>query len=193
MSDWLTLVYIIIALLALLITFFQIWKRPKLEITPISEKSYFYRKCQFNRDKNEIGEQIGTVLELCLTIENRGRGEAKVKKFYINIPNIIKGYKEVEHMQRNANGRIPPLRTCPSEQYAKGKTVYISSPPKELLVDENDIIIIPAHHRFLNRNLYFHIEDNIREDKELIECDLKLSYGRREAEARFNLKIYVDC
>lgn len=190
MINWLTLVGIVVALIGLIITLLQVWKRPKLEITPISEKSYFYPKCQFEKEK--IREPIGTALEFCLTIENRGRGEAKVKHYYIKIQDIFEEFIEIKHIER-MKGRIESFQTCPTARYPEGKTVYISSPPKELLVNENDIITIPAHHRFLNRNLYFHIEDNIREDKELIECDLKLSYGRREAEARFNLKRYVDC
>jgi len=183
MSNWLPWASIVIPFLVLIITLIQVWKRPKLEITPNSEKSYFYQKYQF--EKGEIGEPIGTVLEFCLTIHNKGRGESKVKQFDIEIPDIGKSYIDIKHIERNAKGRIPSFRTCPTKDLHKGKTKVIPESNK-ILVNDSYIIRIAAHGRKPNAYLYFHIDDNIPEDK--IECILKLKYGRRKAKAKFNLK-----
>lgn len=184
MADWLSLV-------GLIPLIERILKRPRLEIIPNNEKSYFYRKCQF--DKEEILEPIGTVLEFCLTIENKGKGEAKVKNFDIEITDIGKNYPDIKHIEiikkrlRNSEFRtIPQFRTCSTERYSKGKKVCIS-PPKEILVNDSDIIRIPADDRTLEGYLYFHINDNIPENKEPIECILRLKYGRKKTEAKFNL------
>ncbi len=185
MADWLSLI-------GLIPLIERIWKRPKLKIKPIAKNSYFYRKYQF--DKEEMGEPIGTVLEFCLTIENKGRGEAKVKQFAIKIKDIDKNYIDIKHIElikkrlRNSEFRtIPQFRTCPTERYSKGKKVCIS-PPKEILVNDSYIIRIAADDRTPEGYLYFHIEDNILEDRETIECILKLKYGRRKAKGIFNLK-----
>lgn len=185
MADWLSLV-------GLIPLIERIRKRPKLEITPKHEKSHFYQKCQFNELTGEIGKPIGTVLELCLNINNKGKEEAKVKHFYIKIKDIFEEFKEIEHIERNAKGRIPSFRTCPTAHYPKGKTQVIAE-NKKILVNDSDIINIQAGGRTHKGGyLYFHIEDNISEDREPIQCILRLKYGRRKAEGIFNLK-REDC
>ena len=184
MISWLTLTATIVASIGLIIKLFQVWKRPRLEIIPNHEKSYFYAKCQF--DKEQIGEPIGTVLEFCLIIENRGRGEAKVKHFDIEIPDIGKNYPDIKHIERNAKGRIESFRTCPTARYTAGKNQNIAV-NKRILVNNSDTIKIPADDRTPEGYIYFHIKDNIPENKEQIECDLEL-YDRGKAEAKFKLK-----
>jgi len=186
MGGWLTLVYIVIALLTLIIAFFQIWKRPRLEITPISEKSYFYQKYQFNENTQKTGGKSGTVLEFCLTINNEGRGEAKVKHFYIEIPDRGKSYPDIKHIELiRKRGRNSEFRTIPKFRTSKGWQEI--SPPKKILVNDSYIIRVAADDQTPEGYLYFHIPDNIPEDSEPIECILRLKYGRRKAEARFDL------
>lgn len=180
MADWLSLV-------GLIPLIERILKRQKLEITPNHEKSHFYQKCQFNKLTGKMGKPIGTVLELCLTINNEGKEEAKVKHFYIKIQDIFEEFKEIEHIERNSKGRIPSFRTCPTKQYTQGKNQVIAE-NKKILVNDSDIIKIPAGGRTHKGGyLYFHIEDNISEDREPIECILRLKYARKKTEAKFNL------
>ncbi|TKJ35386.1 hypothetical protein CEE39_01340 [bacterium (candidate division B38) B3_B38] len=179
MADWLSLV-------GLIPLIDRIRKRPKLEITPKHEKSHFYQKYQFNELTGKIGKPIGTVLEFCLTIENKGRGEAKVKQFDIKIKDIDKNYIDIKHIELiKKRGRNSEFRTIPKFRTSKGWQLI--SPPKEILVKDSYIIRIAADDRTHEGYLYFPREDNIPENKEQIECILRLKYGRKKTEAKFNL------